>query len=192
MSAVVINGDTSGSITLQAPAVAGTNTLTLPALTGTVLTSTSPQSSFPSNIAGNGPAFSAYIGTSQAVSANTNTKITFNTKDFDTNNCFDAITNYRFTPTVAGYYLITITFGTAYATAIAFTTLYKNGAGVFTGARADLSGAGCYANTSSTLIYFNGTTDYLEAYGYTSGTSFSGGSSGAYATKITGFLARSA
>jgi hypothetical protein len=36
MSAVVIAGDTSGSITLDAPAVAGTTVLTLPATTGTV------------------------------------------------------------------------------------------------------------------------------------------------------------
>jgi len=40
MSSVVISGDTSGSITLQAPAVAGTTTLTLPATTGNFLTST--------------------------------------------------------------------------------------------------------------------------------------------------------
>lgn len=38
MSSVVLSGDTSGAITLSAPSVAGTNTLTLPALTGTVLT----------------------------------------------------------------------------------------------------------------------------------------------------------
>ena len=41
MSSVVISGDTSGAITLAAPAVAGTNTLTLPAVTGNVLTSVS-------------------------------------------------------------------------------------------------------------------------------------------------------
>jgi len=35
MSSVVISGDTSGSITVAAPAVAGTNTITLPAYTGT-------------------------------------------------------------------------------------------------------------------------------------------------------------
>jgi hypothetical protein len=34
MSSVVIAGDTSGAITLAAPAVAGTNTITLPAATG--------------------------------------------------------------------------------------------------------------------------------------------------------------
>ena len=36
MSSVVISGDTSGAITVSAPAVAGTNTLTLQAVTGTV------------------------------------------------------------------------------------------------------------------------------------------------------------
>ena len=35
MSSVVISGDTSGAITVAAPAVAGTNTITLPAATGT-------------------------------------------------------------------------------------------------------------------------------------------------------------
>ncbi len=41
MSSVVIAGDTSGSITLAAPAVAGSNTITLPANTGTVITTAS-------------------------------------------------------------------------------------------------------------------------------------------------------
>ena len=43
MSSVVISGDTSGSITLSAPAVAGTNTITLPALTGNVVLDTATQ-----------------------------------------------------------------------------------------------------------------------------------------------------
>jgi hypothetical protein len=46
MSSVIISGDTSGSITLQSPSVAGTNTLTLPASTGTVLT-TASNTNFP-------------------------------------------------------------------------------------------------------------------------------------------------
>lgn len=36
MSSVVISGDTSGAITLAAPAVAGTNTINLPAAAGTM------------------------------------------------------------------------------------------------------------------------------------------------------------
>lgn len=35
MASVVLTGDTSGQVTLSAPAIAGTNTITLPAATGT-------------------------------------------------------------------------------------------------------------------------------------------------------------
>ena len=41
MSSIVVAGDTSGSVTLQAPAVSGSTVLTLPAVSGNVLTSTS-------------------------------------------------------------------------------------------------------------------------------------------------------
>jgi len=41
MSSIVISGDTSGAITLAAPSVAGTNTITLPASTGTMALTTS-------------------------------------------------------------------------------------------------------------------------------------------------------
>ena len=40
---IVLVGSTSGSITLQEPAVSGTTVLTLPAVTGNVLTDTSPK-----------------------------------------------------------------------------------------------------------------------------------------------------
>jgi hypothetical protein len=48
MSQVIIAGDTSGTITLQAPAVAGSTTLTLPTTTATLATLTTP--SFASTI----------------------------------------------------------------------------------------------------------------------------------------------
>ena len=38
MSKLVLSGDTSGSVTLESPAVSGTTTLTLPTTSGTVLT----------------------------------------------------------------------------------------------------------------------------------------------------------
>jgi hypothetical protein len=37
MASLVLTGDTSGQVTIAAPAVAGTTTLTLPATTGTML-----------------------------------------------------------------------------------------------------------------------------------------------------------
>jgi hypothetical protein len=48
MSSVVISGDTSGSVTLQAPAVAGTTVLTLPATSGVVVVTATGVAGFPS------------------------------------------------------------------------------------------------------------------------------------------------
>ena len=55
MSSIVVAGDTSGSITLQAPAVSGSTILTLPASTGTVLTqnSSAPANSLVVDASGN-------------------------------------------------------------------------------------------------------------------------------------------
>ena len=41
---IVLQGSTSGSVTLQEPAIAGSTVLTLPAVSGTVITTGSPQS----------------------------------------------------------------------------------------------------------------------------------------------------
>jgi hypothetical protein len=43
LAKLILNGATSGSVTLESPAVSGTTTLTLPTTTGTVLTTTSPK-----------------------------------------------------------------------------------------------------------------------------------------------------
>ena len=47
MSSVIIAGNTSGTITLDAPAVAGTTTLTLPTTSGTIVTSANINSNLP-------------------------------------------------------------------------------------------------------------------------------------------------
>ena len=89
------------------------------------------------NVAGNGPAFSAYQTTSaQSVSANTFTKITLNsiaTTGFDTNSNFSTA-NSRFTPTVAGYYQINASLSTTTTLANpAYYNVYitKNGTTVY-------------------------------------------------------------
>jgi hypothetical protein len=64
MSSVVISGDTSGAITLAAPAVAGTNTITLPAQTATIATLTTPS-------------FATTIGVGGATAAASGAGITF-------------------------------------------------------------------------------------------------------------------
>lgn len=52
MANFVIAGDTSGTVTLQAPAVSGTTTLTLPTTSGTVLTTAASQTLTTPNVIG--------------------------------------------------------------------------------------------------------------------------------------------
>jgi len=174
MSQINIAGDTSGSIAIAAPLVAGSNTLTLPASTGTVLTSVSPASDLPSSI--KGPAFSAIKSGNQTVTANTTTKVTFQTKEFDTNTNFDNTTNYRFTPTVAGYYQVSGSFQQGGSGEVQII-LYKNGSAFKNGNW--LSSTVVYAPIFSILVYFNGSTDYVEMYAYTgvTGTTIFSGAS---------------
>lgn len=155
MSSVVISGDTSGAVTLTVPAVSGTNTVTIAAQTGTL------------NAAG--PAFSAYLSATQSFTANTFTKIQFNVEEFDTASCYDNVTNFRFTPNVAGYYQVSGMFTNATTPAGAGASVYKNGASYkrlfSTNGTANTSSAG-----GSCLVYLNGTTDYVELWGVTNST----------------------
>ena len=110
-----------------------------------------------------GPAFSAYMSSSQSLTTITLTKVQFNTEDFDTDNCFDTST-YRFTPNVAGYYqvngILTLigTSGTAWV-----MYLYKNGS-VIQNIGNQRSSGGEGGPSGSALVYMNGITDYLEMY----------------------------
>jgi len=161
MSSIVISGDTSGAITLAAPAVAGTNTATLPAAAGTVM------------VSGNMPAVYVTATGTQNISNTTWTKIQFNSKTFDTNSIFDASTNYRMTPTIAGYYFVSISYDANPSSAITGiqTAIYKNGSSYGTyGSQWNLANAGGQGYVNA-LIYCNGSTDYIEGYQWTSTTS---------------------
>jgi hypothetical protein len=165
----------SGQMTLIS--VAGTttsDTLTFPAKTGNVITSadsgTVTQTMLASNVAGNGPAFGAYQSSAQtALGSATYTKLVFQTEEFDTNNCFDNVTNYRFTPTVAGYYQINGALQINGSTTTAFCTIYKNGASIKFANYVALTSTSPLSIVSA-MLYLNGSSDYVELWGYT-GTS---------------------
>jgi hypothetical protein len=162
MASIVISGDTSGTITVAAPAVSGTNTLTLPATTST--------------LAINGPAFRATQASGTSISNTTFTKILFDTEDFDTNSNF---ASSRFTPTVAGYYQVTgiVRFNLGSGNFLA-PYIFKNGSS-YQGIEGDIQSAtNDVSRMVTSLVYCNGTTDYVEFYVYQS----SGGSK----TTITG------
>lgn len=155
MGNLVLNGATSGATTLT-PTDAVSPTLTLPSTTGTLSI--------------NGPTFSAYQSTNQSIPNATWTKITIDTKEYDTASCFNT-SLYRFTPTIAGYY--NFTFGVAAGNSGngCVVGLYKNGSLYKTTSAATLSGFGEQTNGSA-QSYANGSTDYFEIYAYqTSGSS---------------------
>jgi hypothetical protein len=112
-----------------------------------------------------GPAFRAFRSTSvQSIASTTNVKVQLNAETFDTDGCFDSTTNYRFTPTTAGYYLITaniglINGGSGYGTAF----IYKNGSRVSAG-RVQIWIADAKNPQCTDIIYLNGSSDYIELY----------------------------
>lgn len=114
------------------------------------------------------PAFSAYASTGTSVTANTWAKITLDSESFDTNSNF---ASSRFTPTVAGYYQISAGFGvTSTSVQNIWIAIYKNGVTWQTGILfTSASGVGGVTNMS-TLVYCNGSTDYIELYGLSSVT----------------------
>ena len=137
------------------------------------------------------PAFSVSSTALVSSAASTFTKITYDTEDFDTNSNF---ASSRFTPTVAGYYQfnVSIAFGGIVAAgATSFVTLYKNGSRFLDGnLAAQISGITTF-NSVSGIIYLNGSTDYVEVYGFqTAGTQNIG--SGQSSVKFTGSMIRSA
>lgn len=148
-SGAVIDADTSGNLDL----VSGSSsqyTASLPLASGTVM------------VSGNMPAFSAYQSSAQTLSASTLTKIQLQTEEFDTANCFDNATNYRFTPNVAGYYQVsgglTVTVTVQWINVAVYKngTLFKTLNNTFNSSVNGMFG--------SALIYFNGSTDFVELY----------------------------
>ena len=118
---------------------------------------------------GNGPAFSANNPTSQSINANTFTKLQYSGEEFDTNSTYDNTTNYRFTPTVAGYYQVNARiqfFASSYTGSEAFIMIYKNGTGYKRLTSAPQTVSGVSSPGGPVLVYLNGSTDYVEAYVY--------------------------
>ena len=131
----------------------------------------------------NYPAFEAFLTSDQTVSDATLTKCQVNSEIFDTDNCYDNSTNYRFTPNVAGRYNV---YGALHFEADADNRLagveiaiYKNGS-----VYSDLP-IQFYTNYEkkmtpfiSSVISLNGSSDYVELYGWnnvTTGTPTFGG-----------------
>ena len=143
------------------------------------------QADLAANVVGNGPAFRAYASGATSVTSS-GTKIALASEDFDTAGAFDAVTNFRFQPTVAGYYLITCSIGYAGTDTVVQARIAKNGVNV------SVFGTGIASALAwgSDLVYLNGTSDYIELFGLSASTQNAVASS--QNTFLSGFLARAA
>ena len=160
--------DTLSSNAANTITIGGTNTTTI--AFGPNVTTT------PSSLA-NTPAFEAYRSSNQTPSNNTNTKIQFNTEVFDTDNCYDNSTSFRFTPTVAGKYFV---YGSLRGDGESQTDLQyiqleikKNNTThkvivVEYGATNDIDNS---TITINAVVDMNGSTDFLELFSYLTSSS---------------------
>ena len=151
--------------TVNLKTASGGSVILSPANTAVDVTITVPASN--ATMAVNGPAFSAYSTNAQSISSGTTVKIQLNTEVFDTANAFDSTTNYRFTPLIAGYYQVNGQVAlNGGATGQARAMIYKNGSTYQEGSSIPNNTITGAETTISTIIYLNGSTDYIELYCY--------------------------
>jgi hypothetical protein len=157
---------------------------------GGLPSATITQANVATPLAGTGPAFSAYNNATQSVTGNVATKILFQTEEYDTNNNF---ASSIFTPTVAGYYQINAAVeSNAVAGTYFLALLYKNGSLAKAGPiYTPTVAAGPRANVNS-LIYCNGSTDYIEIYAQGQNNFTVQSATGTAGTYFNGALVRAA
>lgn len=163
---VLGSGATAGDFVQVVSLFIGSTMGAIPNTTGAVATTNIAdgnvtQSKLAAGVAGNGPAFNAYLSASQTIS-NTWTwnKILFDIERFDTNNSFSS---NRFQPSVAGYYQVN--FGITVSSSVpCSSSIFKNGSGWIEGTPTYTSGAFNGKSVVSDIIYLNGSTDYIEFY----------------------------
>ena len=122
------------------------------------------------------PAFEARLSSAQGIGDSSDTKVQYDNEIFDTDNCYDNSTNYRFTPTVAGKYFV---YGYAYLDSQASSNfdqgrlyIFKNGSN-YTQSANNMGNNQPEAMTIQvqSIIDFNGSSDYVELYAWINDTS---------------------
>ena len=110
----------------------------------------------------NTPAFYAYKTGDQSISNETETVVQFNAEYYDTNSNFNT-SNYRFTPSSAGKYLLIASFGIDENVTFNRFIIYirKNGSGGFTQRRAFYYGTNEQTALNIAIVEANGSSDYF-------------------------------
>ena len=137
-------------------------------------------------LAGNGPAFSAYSSSTLVIPDQVYTTLAFNVEEYDTNSCYDTST-YRFTPNVAGYYHVNLSYNVNSIANRALLSIFKNTSESIR--LMDVATSQTRNLTGSSLIYLNGTTDYITPMAYVVGGCTAASNSN-LESQFSAFLAR--
>ena len=165
-------GQSGETISIPTNTTLGASGTTITVPSGCTITNNGTQTGFGET---NTPFVKAYLNGTQVISATTVTKINFNAEVIDTDNCFDSTTNYRFTPTTAGYYFINLHVGGAAHNGDVNAFVQLNGSTNYY--TVDESTNASYIEGGARIIYFNGSSDYAEFYTrFGSGRTISGNS----------------
>lgn len=130
------------------------------------------------------PYFSVGLAAAQSISSGAFTKVAYDTVAFDPSSYWDA-TNHRWVPKVAGKYLVVLSLTATAATLSGadgfIAAIYKNGTAVKRVTDPTVAGSSItHGLCVSGIVTMNGSTDYIEGFGY-----FGPGSTISFAAGIT-------
>lgn len=105
-------------------------------------------------------------GTTQSVTNSTDTKVQFNTAEFNVGSYFDIVTNFRFTPLIAGKYLFTFSSNFSAISGTndtLITSIAKNGT-IYKSTVNYVNSPGGSGGSVSAVVDMNGSTDFIEFF----------------------------
>ena len=135
------------------------------------------QTNLAANVAGNGPAFSAYPSAAVSCPNSTQTLMTCNTVIYNLGGCYNntgstvtlnglSAPAYSFCPNVAGYYLVTTTTFLVASAGSIQTQSFKNGSNTVSPSASCPNISNGVGPSVTGLVYLNGTGDYVQSYTY--------------------------
>ena len=165
VNATLIADDAISEEHLDATAITGTTALaTQPAATDEIIISDAGTlKRLDIKHISNTPAFMVQKSANQSLNNNSATKVTWDAEDLDSDGTF---ASNKFTPAIAGYYLITalLPFDEVADTTVAYCMIYKNGSHYLSQASSAGRGADLLTPHLSAILYLDG-DDYVEIYG---------------------------
>ena len=125
---------------------------------------------------------------SQDIDNDTGTKMLFDTERIDTDGCYDNSSNYRFTPTTAGIYFayaqLSLNSTTDYPAKYWISEIRKNGTTIILNQNPQSYYTCAPCNI---IVDMNGSSDYLECFGYQTASSTLGTNNSKFYSFFGGF-----